>query len=41
MFAGMSLKWSEWRDLNSRPPDPKSGVLPTELHPDINKTTYM
>lgn len=26
--------WSEWRDLNSRPPHPKCGVLPTELHPD-------
>lgn len=20
--------WSEWRDLNPRPPDPKSGALP-------------
>ncbi|CDX22164.1 hypothetical protein MPL3356_390179 [Mesorhizobium plurifarium] len=22
------LKWSEWRDSNTRPPDPKSGALP-------------
>lgn len=26
--------WSEWRVSNPRPPDPKSGALPTELHPD-------
>lgn len=27
--------WSEWRDLNSRPPHPKCGALPSGLHPDI------
>ena len=26
--------WSEWRDLNSRPRDPKSRTLPTAPHPD-------
>ena len=28
-------RWSEWRDLNSRPLDPQSSALPTALHPDI------
>lgn len=26
--------WSECRDSNSGPPEPKSGTLPTALHPD-------
>ena len=26
--------WSEWRDLNPRHREPKSRILPTELHPD-------
>ena len=29
-----SVKWSEWRDLNSRPLDPQSSALPTAPHPD-------
>ena len=29
------FRWSEWRDLNSRPLDPQSSALPTALHPDI------
>ena len=28
------VKWSEWRDLNSRPLDPQSSALPTAPHPD-------
>lgn len=28
-------KWSEWWGSNSRPRDPKSRALPTELHPDF------
>ena len=28
-------RWSERGGLNARPPDPKSGALPTELHPDM------
>ena len=31
----LATAWSEWWDLNSRPPHPKCGVLPTELHPDL------
>ena len=27
--------WSEWLALLQRPPAPKTGVLLTELHPDI------
>ena len=29
--------WSEWRVSNPRPPAPKTGALPTELHPDRNR----
>ena len=28
------VNWSEWQDLNLRPPDPQSGALPPALHPD-------
>ena len=28
-------EWSEWGDLNSRPPAPKAGALPTAQHPVI------
>ena len=28
------LRWSEWRDLNSRPLDPQSSALPAAPHPD-------
>ena len=28
-------RWSKWQDSNLRPPDPKSGVLPAELHLDV------
>ena len=28
-------RWSEWRDLNSRPQRPKRRALPTALHSDI------
>ena len=37
-----SLKWSEWRDLNSRPLDPQSSALPTAPHPDNDRyiTTF-
>ena len=30
--------WSEWRDSNPRPRDPKSRALSTALHPDIGAT---
>ena len=30
-----NLPWSEWRDLNPRHREPKSRILPTELHPDF------
>ena len=30
-------KISEWRDLNSRPPAPKAGALPTAQHPGIRR----
>ncbi len=28
------FRWSEWRDLNSRPLDPQSSALPAAPHPD-------
>ena len=37
-ILALSIKvpgWSEWRGSNSRPLDPKSSALSTELHPDI------
>ena len=33
-----SVAWSEWGGSNSRPPEPRSGALPTALHPD--KTAF-
>ena len=33
--------WSERQDLNLRPPDPKSGVLPSELLPDITRLVFI
>ena len=33
------FRWSEWRDLNSRPLDPQSSALPTALHPDMRLTS--
>ena len=35
------IKWSEWRDLNSRPLDPQSSALPTAPHPDIQNGYYI
>ena len=29
------LRWSEWRDSNSRPHGPEPCALPTALHPDM------
>ncbi|CDX26161.1 hypothetical protein MPLA_1280075 [Mesorhizobium sp. ORS 3359] len=28
LAVSLDFKWSEWRDSNTRPPDPKSGALP-------------
>ena len=33
--------WSEWQDLNLRPPDPQSGALPPALHPDEICCSYI
>lgn len=30
-----TFRWSEWRDLNSRPHGPEPCALPTALHPDM------
>ena len=34
-LKAISLFWSEWRDLNSRPLAPQSSALPTAPHPAI------
>lgn len=33
--------WSGWLGMIQRPPTPKIGILPTELHPDIYPKTFL
>lgn len=35
-----TCRWSEWRDLNSRPLDPQSSALPAAPHPDNQRLIY-